>query len=188
MPAVWKKKKKALKHTGFKSPLGKCEIWWWEWFLALPAPGGGGSSGVPAPRPREQGAGGSSRGVWSHLDGGGKKPKIWIWRFFRWLNCLYPHDRDGALGYLLFDRRLVQTCRQFRKPLAYEYGKGWVVWGFFNHYYYYLIVRLLWYWAGQLGSGADLPWPWAGARPALAAASSREASPRGPPRRAGGRL
>lgn len=90
-----------------------------------------------------------------------------------------PDDRDGALGYLLFDRHLVQTCQQFRKLLVYKYGEDWVALGFFNHYYYYLIVHILWYWAGQLGSGADPLRPWAGARPVLATASSCKASPLG---------
>lgn len=82
-----------------------------------------------------------------------------------------PDSRDGdALGYLLFLPAIWGTS-------------GVRIWwrlgclGVFNHYYYYLIVHLLWYWAGQLGSGADPPWPWAGACPALAASSSCKASP-----------
>lgn len=116
--------------------------------------------------------------------GGGKPPKIQICGFFSTGWSVYiPNNRNGALGYLEFNRHLMPTCQQFRKLLAYEYGKGCLcLFGlvfFLNHCYYYLIVHLFWYWAGQLGSGADLPRPWVGARPTLAATSPCKASPLG---------
>lgn len=67
--------------------------------------------------------------MWSHQDGGEKTQNTDL-KIFPLAELFISPRRDGALGYLLFDRRLVQTCRQFRKLLAYEYGEGWVVWVF----------------------------------------------------------
>lgn len=162
------KKPTALKPTGFKFHLGKCKIWWWEWSLALPV-----LREVPAlaSHPCCHGSGVVDVLV-LEAPGDAETPKIRIWGFFHWLNCLYPRQQGWWCSwvYLLFLPAIWGTS-------------GVRIWwrlgclGVFNHYYYYLIVHLLWYWAGQLGSGADPPWPWAGACPALAASSSCKASP-----------
>lgn len=169
----YRKSKKDLKPTGFQFPLGKF--------------GDGSDSWHYQHRKRRQFwcpqlccLGSSWRellGVQRHTDKG-TNPKTWIWGFFHWLNSFYPQPQ-GWCSWIPALRQVPRCKPAGNLGNFWRTKRGLLGFFFLNPYYCYLIVHLLWYWASQLGSGADPPRPRAGPEPTPATASSRKASPPG---------